>query len=84
VKIDEEEIRKMYMDKLQEHIEKMDRETLFWDTKRLKQETNMCWNTIQEKFFYNEDFPKRKIGGKWFFHGERTREFLDKWFFEDS
>ncbi|WP_397386181.1 group-specific protein [Paenibacillus sp. VCA1] len=52
---------------------------VFWDTKELKRRTCMCWNTIQETFFYDPEFPKRKIGGKWYYPAREARQYLELW-----
>jgi hypothetical protein len=82
IKVDEDQIRKMYDEKLKEHIEQIEKETMFWDSNELRRQTRMCWNTIQDKFFYDERFPKIRVGKKWYFHSEKTKEFLDTWFAE--
>ncbi|PYH25555.1 hypothetical protein US8_03835 [Bacillus altitudinis] len=34
---------------------------------------------MQKEFFFDEDFPKRKIGNKWYYPVAQTKEFLLKW-----
>lgn len=82
VKIDEDEVKKLYMDELKKHIEKFDTDLVFWDTKELEKRTCMCMNTIQKEFFYDPRFPKRKVGNKWYYPAEKTKEFLLKWITE--
>ena len=55
------------------------RMTLFWDTKELMRNTRLPWNTILKDFFYDKDFPKRKLGRKWLFPAEKTKKFLLGW-----
>lgn len=77
--VDENEVRKMYMEELKEHIKKVDAELVFWDTNELKRRTSMSWNTIQERFFFDPRFPKYKVCRKWYFPAEKTKEFLLMW-----
>lgn len=79
VKIDENEVRELYLEKLEEKIREVDTELIFWDSKELMRRTCMSWNTIQDRFFHDERFPKFKVGGKWMFPAQETREFLLKW-----
>lgn len=79
IKIDEEEVRKLYIDELEKHLNKLDNEKLFWNTKELEYQTSMCMNTMQKEFFFDKDFPKRKIGNKWYYPVAQTKEFLLKW-----
>ncbi|CAM3734688.1 hypothetical protein GCM10009865_14390 [Aeromicrobium ponti] len=84
VKVDESELRKIYLKKLDEHLEKMDNELLFWDTDDLMKQTRLSWNTIQKEFFYDPRFPKRKLGRKWLFPARKTKEFLLEWLDEQE
>ncbi|HZH60491.1 MAG TPA: group-specific protein [Metabacillus sp.] len=76
---DEKEVRKLYLEELKKKMEQIDKELVFWDTKELERRTCMCMNTIQKEFFYEPEFPKRKIGIKWYYPAQQTREFLEKW-----
>ncbi|WP_025726797.1 hypothetical protein [Heyndrickxia ginsengihumi] len=82
VEINQEEIKKMYLDQLEEHIKKFDAELLFWDTKDLIKQTRLSWSTIQKEFFYDPRFPKYKLGRKWLFPAKETKEFLLEWIME--
>ncbi|MEK3855915.1 group-specific protein [Cytobacillus sp. FSL H8-0458] len=84
VKVDESEVRKIYLKKLDEHIKKMDKEFLFWNSKDLMKQTRLSWNTIQKEFFYDPRFPKRKVGNKWLFPAKKTKEFLLEWIEEQE
>lgn len=84
IKLDEYKLRKIYLKKLEEYIEKLDKEHLFWDSKDLVQQTRLCWDTIQKEFFYDPRFPKRKVGRKWIFPAKQTKEFLLTWLEEQG
>jgi hypothetical protein len=79
VNVDQDEVRRLYLEELKKHINKVDAELLFWDTKELTKRTSMSLSTIQKEFFYDSRFPKRKVGGKWYFPVEKTKEFLLMW-----
>lgn len=82
VKIDENEVRELYLEKLEEKMREVEAEMVFWDTNELKRRTCLSWNTIQDKFFYDPRFPKFKVGGKWMFPAKETKEFLLQWIHE--
>jgi hypothetical protein len=44
----------------------------------------MSWDTIQATFFFDPRFPKRKVGGKWYYPVRETRQFLETWLDEQS
>ncbi|GEB35278.1 hypothetical protein BPA01_48580 [Brevibacillus parabrevis] len=82
IDLDEKEIRNMCHERINELVKEVDAEKVFWDTTELKKRTCMCWNTIQDKVFFDPRFPKFKVGGKWYFPARETREFLIKWLYE--
>ncbi|MFI8716051.1 group-specific protein [Brevibacillus brevis] len=82
IEIDENEVREIIRDRIHELIKEFDAEKVFWDTTELKKRTCMCWNTIQDRFFFDPRFPKFKVGGKWYFPARETKEFLIKWLHE--
>jgi phage pi2 protein 07 len=79
VQIDQSEVRQLYLQKLEEKIKEVDTELVFWDTNELKRRTCLSWNTIQKEFFFDPRFPKFKVGGKWMFPAQETKEFLLQW-----
>ncbi|MGI1830727.1 group-specific protein [Bacillus safensis] len=58
VKIDKEEVRKLYLEELEKHLKKLDIELLFWNTKELERQTSMCMNTMQKSFSLTRTFLK--------------------------
>ena len=79
IQIDENEVRNLYLEMLEEKIREVDAEMVFWDANELKRRTCLSWNTIQDKFFYDPRFPKFKVGQKWLFPAEETKKFLLQW-----
>lgn len=82
IQIDEDVARQLYLEKIEEKLKEIDKERLFWDTNELKKQTCLSWNTIQKEFFFDPRFPKYKIGGKWMFPAQETKDFLLKWISE--
>lgn len=79
IQIDEQEVRQMLLEKLEEKLKEVDSELVFWDSKELMRRTCMSWNTIQKEFFFDPRFPKFKVGGKWYFPAEEAKKFLLEW-----
>jgi hypothetical protein len=84
VKVDQEELKELYMKEIRKRLDQLDKEITFWDTKELRRQTNMSWNNIQDKFFYHPEFPKFKVGAKWYFPADATKQFLLKWMNESQ
>lgn len=83
VSVDEREIRELCKAKIAELLKEIDAEYVFWDAAELKRRTCMSWNFIQEQFFFDPRFPKKKVGNKWYFPARETRVFLEKWLEEN-
>lgn len=82
VDVDEQKVEKLYLEAIDKKIEKVDVDLVFWDTKELKRRTRMSWNTIQDTFFFDERFPKAKVGTKWFYPAKEAESFLRNWLLE--
>lgn len=79
IQINEEEARQLFLERIEEKLKGFDAELVFWDSKELCRRTCMSWNFIQNQFFFDPRFPKKKIGSKWVFPAAETKEFLLKW-----
>ncbi|MDU5143550.1 group-specific protein [Paenibacillus dendritiformis] len=79
VQVDEREVRQMLTHKIEELVKEADAEHVFWDSAELQRRTCMSWNFIQDTFFYDPRFPKRKVKTKWLFPARETRGFLEQW-----
>ncbi|MDC3414304.1 group-specific protein [Terrihalobacillus insolitus] len=79
IQVDEEVIKELYQKAIDERLKELDQELVYWDTKELKRRTCMSWNTILNTFFWEDDFPKVKIGGKWYFPADEAKRFLNQW-----
>ena len=82
ISIDENEVRKFCRERVEELVKEADSEYVYWDSEELMKRTCMSWNTIQNNFFFDSRFIKAKLGGKWYFPVQETREFLRQWLFE--
>lgn len=82
VKINESEVRELTLEKIEERLKQVDTELVFWDRNELMRRTCMSWTFIQQQFFYDERFPRRRVGKKWLFPAEETKRFLLQWLAE--
>ncbi|MDD9312691.1 group-specific protein [Cytobacillus firmus] len=82
VQIDEQEVKQLYLEKLEEKLKEIDKSLVFWDRNELIRRTCMSWNFIQERFFFDQRFPKYRVGKKWLFPAEETKKFLLLWLAE--
>lgn len=84
VKVDPDHIDQLAREQIEEHIKNIDAEMVYWDTNELKRRTCMSWQSIQLSFFHHPEFPKFKIGQKWYFPAAEARSFLLKWIREQE
>lgn len=79
VSIDKNEVKEMAAEEIKRAVKEMDSDLVYWDAKELMRRTCMSWNFIQEQFFFDPEFPKFKIGSKWYFPARDARTFLETW-----
>jgi hypothetical protein len=84
VTVNQELVRSLILEKIDEKVKSIDTDLVFWDSKELRRRTCMSWNNIQKQFFYDKRFPKYKIGTKWYFPAEETKQFLLTWLSEQK
>lgn len=82
VEIDQEQLKELYLHKVEEHLKEIDLEVFFMDSKQLANYLNMSWNTIVSHLLYDEDFPKVRLGSKWLFNRKEVQEFMKKYYVE--
>ncbi|MCY8243514.1 group-specific protein [Bacillus haynesii] len=82
VQVDKDEIKQICSEKIEEHLKALDNEKVFWNTKTLKEKTDMSWPEIIDKFLYDPRCPKYKVGTKWRFPAAEMKEFLLTWLAE--
>ncbi|ENL4423606.1 hypothetical protein [Bacillus cereus] len=79
IKIDEQKIEELFLEELRKRLDNIEQRKMFWDMKELCRQTSMSGSPIREYFFYDERFPKFKIGGKWYFPALEAEKFLLMW-----
>lgn len=84
LEIDQEIIEQKFKEELQKRLNEMEGRITLWDMKELQRQTNMSVNTIKEWFFYDERFPKHRVGNKWYFPAKECEAFLVNWIKEQS
>lgn len=79
VQLDERMIESLFLEELKKRLDQLENKLTFWSMKELCKQTCLSENTIKEKFFYDERFPKHKVGGKWLFPADECEKFLIMW-----
>lgn len=84
IQLDEQLIENLFLEELRKHLNQIEHKFTLWDMKELCRQTCMSENTVKEKFFYDNRFPKYKIGGKWYFPAAEAEAFLLMWLREQN
>lgn len=79
LKIDEKVVEERLHEELKKRLDHLQNKLTFWDMKELCRQTCMSENFIKDQFFYEEDFPKYRVGKKWLFPAKETEHFLIQW-----
>lgn len=82
VSVDEIEVKRICREKIDCLLKDSVNEYVYWDSAELQRRTCMSWNFIQDTFFFDPRFPKRKVNTKWLFPVRETRLFLEQWLME--
>lgn len=82
VQVDDAEAKQIYLEAISKKLDEYDASLAFWDSNELKRRTCMSWSSIQDNFFHDKDFPKAKIGGKWYYPAKEVEAFLRNWILE--
>lgn len=79
VRVDESEVDEMIREEIKTKLSVLTHRHTFWDLNELCHQTNMSIGFIKEHFFYNEDFPKYRVGKKWLMPARETEDYLLAW-----
>lgn len=82
VQVDESIVEKQFREELKKRLDQLERSRLLWDMKELCRQTSMSESFLKEQFFYDEEFPKVKVGRKWVIPARAAEEFILKWLSE--
>lgn len=77
--IDKVTLEKTFREEFKKRLDQIEHRSTLWDMKELCRQTNMSENNIKDKFFWDTEFPKYKVGSKWYFPAKECEEFLIKW-----
>lgn len=82
--IDNTFAEEVFRQEVRKKIENISQKTMFWDMKELCRQVSLSETTVKETFFYEEGFPKFRVGKKWLINAKLAEEFLAKWSSQQS
>lgn len=78
--IDQEELKALYLAKLDERMKEIEQEVFFMDSKALCQFTGMSWTNVTNHLMSDQDFPAIRLGNKWLFPRKEVSEYMQKYY----
>lgn len=79
IKLDENELRTIYLEEVQKRLDKIQLETLLMDSKQLCNMLSLSWPSIEKLFLSDPNFPSMRVGTKWLFNRKEVQEYIDQW-----
>lgn len=79
IAIDEVKIEEIIREEAQKKVERAIIQHTLWDMNELSRQVCMSIPFIKDHFFYNEDFPKFKVGSKWLMPAQEAHDYVVKW-----
>jgi excisionase family DNA binding protein len=82
ISLDENELKKLYLEEVRKRVEEIEEEQLLIDTKELCKMLSLSRPTVEKLFIYDPNFPSMRVGKKWLFHRKSVEEYIDRWSIE--
>lgn len=80
VQVDYEELKVMYLAKLDEHLQQIEAEVFFMDSKQLCKYLGMSWTNIVTHLLSDPEYPSCRLGNKWLFPRKEVSEYMQKYY----
>lgn len=80
IEVDYEELKRIYIDKVEEHLKEIESNHYFMNTKQLCDYLNMSWPSIEKKFLYEYEFGAIRLGSKWLFNRKQVDKYMDSYY----
>ncbi|MFK2827199.1 DNA-binding protein [Bacillus sp. B190/17] len=77
--LNEEGLKALFLQEVNKHLEKLEKETILLDSKELCKMLCLSWPTVEKLFLQDPNFPSIRIGKKWLFNREKVKEYIDQW-----
>lgn len=82
IKINEDELKELYLTEVQRRLEKIELQTLLMDSKQLCHLLSLSWPTVEKMFLRDKNFPSIRVGSKWLFPRKEVEKYIEMWAIE--
>lgn len=80
VQINEEELKALYLQKLDERLEEIESEVFFMSSKELCRFVGMSWVSVSTHLLSDPDFPSIRNGVRWLFPKKEVAAYMAKYY----
>lgn len=82
IKLDDDELKALYLAEVQKRLDKIELQSMLMDTKQLCKMLSLSWPTVEKLFLSDPNFPSTRIGKKWVFNRKQVQDYIDSWSIE--
>lgn len=82
VQINEEELKEIYLQKLDECLKKIESEVFFFDSKALCKFVGMSWTSVNAHLMSDPDFPVIRLGSKFLYPRQEVENYMKNFYWE--
>lgn len=79
MQIDEEKLKAIFNQKVDEYLKRIEHESFFMTFSELEKYLKMSNVSIREFLLWREDFPKIKLGSKWLFPRKEIGPYMEEY-----
>lgn len=79
VRIDQEELKALYLQKVEERIREIEETTFYFSSKELCRYLGISWNTIVNHLLIDEAFPRLRLGNRYLFPVSDVKRYMEKY-----
>lgn len=79
IKLDEEELKAIYINEIQKRLDQIEFQSLLMDSKQLCKMLSLSWPTVEKIFLSDPNFPSIRIGSKWLFNRNEVQAYINQW-----
>ncbi|SDZ59754.1 DNA binding domain-containing protein, excisionase family [Evansella caseinilytica] len=79
ISLNEDELKKLYLDEIRKRVDDIENQMALIDTKELCKMLSLSRPTVEKLFIYNPDFPSMRVGKKWLFNRKEVEEYINRW-----
>lgn len=82
IEVNQEQLKQLYLQKIDERLEELDQEVFFMNSKQMLKVVNLSWNTFNEVFLGDPKFPVVRLGNgkKFLYPRKEVFAYLDKFY----